>query len=37
MVDCCLSMKLIEISSNDILSYLKEEVHFPIKRGLVYS
>lgn len=37
MVASYLSMKLIEISSNDILSYLKEEVNFPVKRGLVYS
>lgn len=37
MVDYYMSMKLIKISSNDILSYLKEEVTFPVKRGLVYS
>lgn len=28
MVDLYLSVKLIEISSNDILSYRKEEVNF---------
>lgn len=30
MIDYDLSMKLIEISSNDILSYLKEEVNCPV-------
>lgn len=28
MIDLYLSMKLIEVSSNDILSYCKEEVNF---------
>lgn len=30
MVDHYLIMKLIRISSNDILSYLKEEVNCPV-------
>lgn len=37
MVDLYLSMKLIETSSNDILSYRKEEVNFSVTMELVYS
>lgn len=37
MVNYYPSTNLIEISSNDILSYLKEEVSFPVIGGLVCS
>lgn len=37
MIDLRLRMKLIEISSNDILSYRKEEVSVSSMRGVIFS
>lgn len=36
MVDFRLQLKLIKISTNDMLSYLKEEVSFSGVRGLIF-